>query len=79
MPNETTNNASGVRPLDTLLRSRFGGAVAIRGIRFQILYSIHRAFRFLELDPAGAVRLEGIEDVDLIGLTEGDQFIQVKT
>jgi len=65
--------------IDALLRSRFHGAVSIRGIRFQILFSALAAFRLYESDGPQTIRLEGIEDVDLVGLSRGDEFIQVKT
>ncbi|MBE9594024.1 MAG: hypothetical protein IMF19_11170, partial [Proteobacteria bacterium] len=60
--------------------TRFHGAVNIRGIRYQILYSILRAFDlYAEDDGASSIRLEGIEDVDLLGLRLEDEYIQVKT
>jgi len=65
--------------LDRLLESRFHGAVNIRGIRYQILYSVLRSIEFYELGGDIAVRLEGIEDVDVIGLGAGDEYVQVKT
>jgi len=66
--------------LDALLKRRFHGAVNIRGIRYQILYSILRAFDlYAEDDGASSIRLEGIEDVYLLGLRSEDEYIQVKT
>ena len=57
------------RELDALLKTRFHGAVSIRGIRYQILYSLLRAFDlYAEDDGVSSIRLEGIEDVDLLGL-----------
>ena len=68
-----------VRDLDDLLRTRFKGAVNVRGIRYQILYSILRAFDLYgDGGQARHLTLEGIEDVD-IRLQTGDEFIQVKT
>lgn len=66
--------------LNVLLETRFHGAANIRGIRYQILYSILRAFDlYAEDGKASSIRLEGIEDVDLLGLRLGDVYIQVKT
>jgi len=68
-----------IRNLDDLLKTRFKGAVNIRGIRYQILYSVLRAF---DLYGGGAqvshLTLEGIEDID-VRLQTGDEFVQVKT
>ncbi len=66
--------------LDALLATRYGGAVNVRGIRYQLLYSVLRALDLY--DPAKgveAVQLEGVEDVDLLGLRVADQYVQVKT
>ncbi len=66
--------------LDTLFKARYHGAVNIRGIRYQLLYSVLRAFDlYNEENAAAAIRPEGIEDVDLLGLRVGDVYIQVKT
>ncbi len=66
--------------LDTLLKTRFHGAVNICGIRYQILYSILRAFDlYVQENESSSIRLEGIEDVDLLGLCLGDEYIQVKS
>ena len=72
--------------LDTLLRSRYQGASNIVGIRFQLLYSVLRAFDLYADAPAGEVQFEGLEDVDvrdsrekaLRGLSIGDTYVQVK-
>ncbi len=72
--------------LDDLLRSRYEGASNITGIRFQLLYSILRAFDFYADVPVQEVHFEGLEDVDvrgtkeqtLQGLSIGDTYIQVK-
>ena len=54
--------------LDALLKNRWHGAVNIRGIRYQILYSLFRAFDLYKKNSiASSIRLEGIEDVDLVG------------
>jgi hypothetical protein len=66
--------------LSSLLQARFHGAVNIRGIRYQILYSLVVAMRLYEDGHAqDAVRLEGLEDIDLLGLHTADEYIQVKT
>ena len=66
--------------VDALLGGRCGGAINVRGIRYQLLYSVFRAFDLYDPDAGvTAVRLEGVEDVDLLGLISGDCYIQVKT
>lgn len=66
--------------LDALLKTRFHGAANIRGIRYQILYSLLRAFELYDEDKrASSIRLEGIEDVDRLGLHSDDEYIQVKS
>jgi hypothetical protein len=65
--------------LDQLFKDRFHGASNIKGIRFQILYSILRAFELYDSSPETAIRLEGIEDIDLIRVNLGSLYIQVKT
>jgi hypothetical protein len=65
--------------LDDLIKQRFGGAVNIRGIRYQILYSVYRAFDLYSEDSkTQSLKLEGVEDVD-VRLDLGDQYVQVKT
>ncbi|HQX49575.1 MAG TPA: hypothetical protein PLR25_06685, partial [Planctomycetaceae bacterium] len=66
--------------LDSILEIRFHGAVNIRGIRYQVLYSLGRAFELYDhAGVGGAVRLEGIEDVDLLGFQLDDIYVQVKS
>lgn len=65
--------------LDAILRQRFGGAVNIRGIRYQILYSLFKTIESIQTSAGAEVRLEGIEDLDVIGLSVDSQYIQVKT
>ena len=68
------------KELDTLLKTRFHGAVNIRGIRYQILYSVLRSFDFYAKEKeVSSIRLEGIEDVDLLGIRVTDGYIQCKT
>jgi len=66
--------------IDTIFKNRWHGAVNIRGIRFQILYSLLRAFElYEEAEGERYIRLEGIEDVDLIGFFSKNEYVQVKT
>jgi len=66
--------------IDTIFKLRYHGAANIRGIRYQILYSVLRAFDlYKENNAEDSIRLEGIEDLDLIGLSLEDEYIQVKT
>jgi len=66
--------------LDAIFRTRWHGAVNIRGIRYQIIYSLFRAFDlYHEENSATALRLEGIEDVDLVGFQYHNEYIQVKS
>ncbi|HEY2513215.1 MAG TPA: hypothetical protein VGI39_20240, partial [Polyangiaceae bacterium] len=60
-----------------LLERRFHGAGNISGVRYQLKYSLLRAFGLYE--GADAVRFEGIEDVDLLGTRLGAEFAQAKT
>ncbi len=65
--------------LDSIFSKRFGGAVNIRGISYQIRYSILRAFELYD-KKIESLTLEGIEDLDLKGFFyDDDTFIQVKT
>jgi len=76
-----TDNESVKLELNKVLKKRYGGAVNIRGIRYQVLYSINRAFElYNENDEIGSIRLEGIEDVDIFfGSSTVDEYVQVKT
>lgn len=64
--------------LDNIFKMRYHGASNIRGIRFQILYSVLRSFD-LYTNNINFIRPEGIEDLDLIGLSLENEYIQVKT
>lgn len=65
--------------LDELLEDRYHGASNISGIRYQILFSVLKSFDLYNPDlPDARIRLEGIEDVDLLGFQFGDRFIQAK-
>jgi hypothetical protein len=66
--------------LDAILSTRWGGAVNIRGIRYQILYSLLCAFDIYNQEGSNVfLRLEGIEDIDLIGFHYQNEYIQVKS
>ncbi|MBP0020373.1 MAG: hypothetical protein J7647_22815 [Cyanobacteria bacterium SBLK] len=66
--------------LDAIFKTRWHGAVNIRGIRYQILYSVFRAFElYNEKHARSVLRLEGLEDIDLIGLYHQNEYIQVKS
>lgn len=67
---------------DALFKSRFHGATNIHGIRYQILYSILRAFELYDSETQTAsITLEGIEDVDVevVGLRVLNEYVQVKS
>ncbi|MCG9892436.1 MAG: hypothetical protein MH252_15370 [Thermosynechococcaceae cyanobacterium MS004] len=76
-PNEISKD------LDAIFRSRWHGAVNIRGIRYQILYSLFRAFDlYNEENETASLRLEGIEDVDFLGIRGfhyENEYVQVKS
>lgn len=64
--------------LDTLLQQRQHGAIALSGFRFQLLYSLWRAFDLFDGNgEVSQIRFEGIEDIDLYG--DQKVFIQVKS
>lgn len=66
--------------LDTLLKDRYHGAVNIRGIRYQILYSVFHSFElYNNPHQNSSIRLEGIEDLDYLNIDSEDKYIQVKT
>lgn len=64
--------------LDLIIQKRNGGAVNVRGIGFQLLFSIHTLLEQLDPNLTNSVRLEGIEDLDL---RSGDNqtYFQIKT
>lgn len=76
------NTIQFARTLEALLQSRSHGASTIARFRYQILYSLLRAFDLYDDATFDAVRFEGIEDVDLLdlkGLWLGDIHLQVKS
>lgn len=71
-----------VADIDNLLRDRFHGAANIRGVRCQILYAVSLALELYEQkSQCVRLRLEGLEDLDRLGLNlrEGAECIQVKS
>jgi len=74
-----TQDDNNLKPIDALLARRGHGAVTVRAIRYQILYSAYCAFGLYEMDSGTSVRLEGIEDIDMLDLRLGDRYVQVKT
>ena len=73
--------------IENLFQNRFHGAVNIRGIRFQILYSATRVFDLYKDNAPESVGLEAVEDIDIYGMKSlelntiqiSNQYIQVKT
>lgn len=66
--------------LESIFRKRFHGAVNIRGIDFQILYTIYEGLLLItENRTNDTITLEGIEDVDLNQFESSGTFVQVKT
>lgn len=79
----TTGEKNTSQELDDLFKNRWHGAVNIRGIRYQILYSLLRAFDLYKGENINSsIRLEGIEDVDfidLVGFHSQNEYVQVKS
>ena len=61
-----------------LLNKRYHGAANIRGINYQLKYSLLKCFESMKNADFNSVRFEGIEDVDLVGMHAEHKFIQVK-
>lgn len=71
-----------IKSIHDISESRTGGAINIRGIGFQLCYSVFRILS--ELDSRHAekeIRLEGVEDLDVIDTIEidGTEYIQLKS
>lgn len=67
--------------IDLLVTRRSGGRVNLRGIDYQLQYSICKALQVLSTDSQStAVRLEGVEDVDILHklYVGSQQFYQLK-
>lgn len=75
---QTSLGESQILTLEKIAEKRIGGAVNIKGINFQILYSILSILKFLKPGQQNTIVLEGIEDLDLY-LDTGDEYIQAKT
>lgn len=82
-PTEQVNIEPAFQFLEHIARKRNGGAVNLRGINFQILYSCLTILNHLNDGPdTKSIRLEGIEDLDLkIPHLRVDQYeyIQLKS
>ena len=66
--------------ISDLFKKRAGGSYNIKGILFQIRYSIYRTIEsLLEIEGIASVQLEGIDDFDRIALDDGIEFTQVKS
>ncbi len=76
--NEDNKNPKDFNSLDNILRERYHGAVNIRGIRYQILYSIYCSLQYYH-EENYSIKLEGIEDLDLKSIKQKNTYIQVKT
>jgi len=57
-------------------KNRDGGSIAIRGFNFQFLYACYQMLQELSDKNDNTIRLEGIEDIDILHKNE---FIQVKS
>ncbi|MEN6520078.1 MAG: hypothetical protein ABFD46_02870 [Armatimonadota bacterium] len=68
-----------IKQLDSLLQKRFHGAANIKGIRYQILYSVYLAMQLYKDGSSDwHLQLEGIEDADLRGINTDTCYIQIK-
>jgi len=69
--------------LEQIAAKRIGGAINLRGIHFQVLYSAHIILSHLTRSKSTAsIRLEGIEDIDVNGTKlsiDKNTYIQLKT
>ncbi len=69
--------------LEQLIKKRSGGAINLRGINFQVLYSVSKVLSYLSDDNSEKhIRLEGVEDLDInTPQLELDscQYIQLKS
>lgn len=65
--------------IDQLHSERWHGSRMIKGIQYQMLYSIHFALESFRQNDSTSITLEGIEDLDFKGLISQKEYIQVKT
>lgn len=81
----SVNQPSVSSPLDILAEKRKGGAQSIKGFIFQCRYAVWKILTHLgpsEASDEKFLRLEGLEDIDIIKMTEDGnfcEFIQVKS
>lgn len=74
-----TKKANALQSLYTIAKKRTGGAVNVRGIGYQFLYSIWLILEHLTgTNKTITIRLEGIEDIDL-HLDSENRYLQIKT
>ncbi|NQX97589.1 MAG: hypothetical protein HRT73_06875 [Flavobacteriales bacterium] len=65
--------------LNTIAEKRTGGAVNIRGIGFQLSYACNKIVKELSSNDVGkSIRLEGIEDIDVIHI-DNNEYFQLKS
>ncbi len=62
--------------IEAIKEKRDGGSIAIRGFNFQFLYTCYQILKELSEDNDNSIRLEGIEDIDIV---HKDEFIQIKS
>jgi hypothetical protein len=66
------------KAINALLKRRYHGAANIRGIRFQLWYTLLKAFDLFAENGPEALRFEGLEDLDLLGFQSSNLYVQVK-
>lgn len=74
----TTPSVSPVLTLEDILSDRVGGSINFRGLYFQILYASQVILSTLSAETTTAIRLEGIEDLDILS-DDNDQYVQLKS
>lgn len=66
-------------PLQLLAKKRIGGAINLRGINFQLLYTIHIILEKLNSQTNSCqIWMEGVEDIDVY-FQDDNQLFQIKT
>ncbi len=76
-----------INQIENLYQNRYHGAVNIRGVRYQVLYSAMRIFDIYNDRAPEAICFEGIEDIDVTGIPKlelnsiriSNEYIQVKS
>lgn len=74
--NKTKHNSKQKNKLENISKKRVGGSIAIKGFNFQFLYACYQILKELHDNNNHLIRLEGVEDIDII---HHDEFIQVKS